>query len=57
VGEREAQALLGDLADVGSLDVLGLLDLSNSEDLKILVLVSFGGYRSKVEGEYARGST
>lgn len=33
VGEREAQALLRELADVGSLDVLGLLDLGNSEDL------------------------
>jgi hypothetical protein len=34
VGEREAQALLGELADVRSLDVLSLLELDNAEDLK-----------------------
>jgi hypothetical protein len=33
VGEREAESLLGQLADVGSLDVLGLLDLNDAEDL------------------------
>lgn len=33
VGEREAQALLSELADVGSLDILGLLELDDAEDL------------------------
>jgi hypothetical protein len=35
VGQREAEALLEELADVGALDVLGLLDLGDTEDLKI----------------------
>lgn len=39
VGEGEAQALLGELADVGSLDVLSLLELDNSENLVISVSV------------------
>lgn len=34
MGEREAQALLSELADVRSLDVLSLLELDNAEDLK-----------------------
>jgi hypothetical protein len=33
VGEGEAQVLLGELADVRSLDVLGLLDLDDAEDV------------------------
>jgi hypothetical protein len=36
VGEREAESLLGQLADVGSLDVLGLLNLDNAEDLNFV---------------------
>lgn len=34
VGEREAKALLEELADVGALYVLGLLDLGDTKDLK-----------------------
>lgn len=33
MGEGEAQVLLGELADVRSLDVLGLLKLDDAEDL------------------------
>jgi len=36
VGEREAESLLGQLADVGSLDVLGLLNLDDAEDLEFV---------------------
>lgn len=34
VREREAQALLKELLDIGALDVLGLLDLNNTENLR-----------------------
>ena len=37
MGEREAESLLGQLADVRSLDVLGLLELDDAEDLKYVV--------------------
>ena len=33
VGERELEVLGDELADVGALDVLGLLELDNAEDL------------------------
>ena len=33
MGEGEAQVLLGELADVRSLDVLSLLELDDAEDL------------------------
>lgn len=33
MGEREAESLLGQLADVGSLDVLSLLNLDDAEDV------------------------
>jgi hypothetical protein len=43
VGEREAQVLLGELADVRSLDVLSLLELDDAEDLEgLLVAVGTG---------------
>lgn len=34
--KREAQALGGELADVGALDVLGLLELDDAEDLDMV---------------------
>jgi hypothetical protein len=33
VGEREGKVLGDELLDVGALDILGLLDLDNAEDL------------------------
>jgi len=33
VGEREGEVLGDELLDVGALDVIGLLDLNNAEDL------------------------
>jgi hypothetical protein len=38
VGERERQVLGGELLDVGTLDVLSLLELDNSEDLRRLLV-------------------
>lgn len=37
MGEREAQVLGEELPDVGSLDILGLLDLDDAENLGISV--------------------
>ena len=37
VGQREGEVLGEELSDVGALDVVGLLDLDNAEDLKGLV--------------------
>jgi hypothetical protein len=56
VGEGEAQVLLGELADVRSLDVLGLLELDDTEDLKYAVSNCDAG--SVVRGEFdVRGWT
>lgn len=35
VGERELQALGGELLDVRALDVVGLLELDDAEDLEV----------------------
>lgn len=37
MGEREAEVLGDELADVRALDVLGLLDLDDTEDLITIV--------------------
>lgn len=37
MGQGELEALLGELADVGAPDVLGLLELDDTENLSLLV--------------------
>jgi len=56
VGEREAQVLGDELADVGSLDVLGLLDLSNAEDVDGPEAGTVAGSHVGVEGLDGRNS-
>lgn len=40
MGEGEAEILGEELADVGALDVLGLLDLDNAENLSVRMLAT-----------------
>lgn len=56
VREREAQALGGELADVGALDVLGLLELNDAEDLVMVSTQTLGSFPIEREETYVDGS-
>lgn len=56
VGERELEVLLEELLDVGALDVVGLLDLNNAEDVDGPEAGAVAGGHVGVEGVNGIGS-
>lgn len=60
MGEREREVLGDELLDVGALDVLGLLELDDTEDLSLVLVTSDlsrqagGGVRTWIDLNRAR---